>query len=121
MTFVIDENLPRSLAPALQGAGYNAKDVRDHGLRGKPDAEVFAFAQAQTAVLITADLGFGNVGQFPLDSHHGIILVRLPEELPAATRVAEILSAIENLQARSLTRTLVIISPGKIRVRSHQA
>jgi len=121
MTFVIDENMPRSLAAALQSSGYTVKDIRDHGLRGKPDADVFAFSQEQKAVRITADLGFGDVGQFPLDSHHGIIVVRLPDELSISSRVAQIQSTITSLQGRSLTHTLVIISPGKIRVRTHQA
>ena len=40
--FLVDEDLPRSLVSVLVEAGFQAHDVRDVGLRGKSDAEVFA-------------------------------------------------------------------------------
>ena len=39
--FLIDEDLPRSLAAALRKDGLAADDVRDLGLRGQDDANVF--------------------------------------------------------------------------------
>lgn len=39
-------------------------DVRDVGLRGAKDDAVFAFAQSNEAVLVTGDLGFGNICDF---------------------------------------------------------
>jgi predicted nuclease of predicted toxin-antitoxin system len=39
-SFLVDENMPRPLAPALIGAGYGAEDVRDVGLRGQGDGAV---------------------------------------------------------------------------------
>jgi len=32
--FVIDEDMPRSTAKILRDCGYEADDIRDHGLRG---------------------------------------------------------------------------------------
>lgn len=63
--FLVDEDLPRSLAPALREAGFDTQDVRDVGLRGCSDAEVFARAQAEDRILLTADLGFANALAFP--------------------------------------------------------
>ena len=45
LRLLVDEDLPRSLAPALRAAGYDAADIRDEGLRGQPDARVFSYAQ----------------------------------------------------------------------------
>lgn len=45
--FVIDEDMPRSTAKALRSKGIDALDIRDHGLRGKGDDEVFSFAQKE--------------------------------------------------------------------------
>ena len=54
-TFLLDEEMPRSTAGALRGAGHVAVDVRDVGLRGRSDPEIFAYAQAKSAILLTAD------------------------------------------------------------------
>ena len=45
LRFLVDEDLPRSLARALRGAGHVAADVRDEGLRGEPDRRIFDVAQ----------------------------------------------------------------------------
>lgn len=42
--FFVDEDMPRSTAPALRTAGYRAEDVREVGLSGQPDTIVFAYA-----------------------------------------------------------------------------
>ncbi len=72
--------MPRSTAPELRRAGYAAADVRDLGLRGQDDSEIFAAAQARHAVLITGDKGFSNTLDFPLGSHAGIVVLRVPSE-----------------------------------------
>jgi predicted nuclease of predicted toxin-antitoxin system len=50
VTFVVDEDMPRSTSAALSNEGYGVKDVRDHGYRGSGDDEVYAFAQREMAV-----------------------------------------------------------------------
>ena len=50
--------------------GFSVKDVREHGLRGHPDEDIYAFAQEENAVIISGDLGFGDVVRYPLGSHH---------------------------------------------------
>jgi len=44
LRFLVDEDMPRSTAVALRTAGYTADDVRDVGLRGQRDADIFAHA-----------------------------------------------------------------------------
>ena len=45
LRFITDEDVPRSTARVLRDAGFDAVDVRDVGLRGKSDAEIFAYAR----------------------------------------------------------------------------
>jgi predicted nuclease of predicted toxin-antitoxin system len=47
LTFLIDEDIPRSTAKALRDRGYKVLDVRDYGLRGEADEEVFKFDQKE--------------------------------------------------------------------------
>lgn len=49
MKIVIDEDLHRSLGEVLRKLGHEVFDVRDHGLRGKSDEDVFRFAQEKKA------------------------------------------------------------------------
>lgn len=116
---LIDEDLPRSLAPALREAGFDTQDVRDIGLRGRPDAEVFARAQAEGRVLLTADLGFANALAFPAGSHAGIAVARLPNEMPAVDVTLTILKALRDLADEELAGAIVIVELHRTRIRRH--
>jgi predicted nuclease of predicted toxin-antitoxin system len=115
--FVVDEDMPRSTAPELRRIGHTADDVRDIGLRGHADAEVFAEAQKRRAILVTADKGFANVLDFPLGSHAGLIVVRVPNELPTRQLDEELLRALEELSGENLHGLLVIVEVGRTRIR----
>lgn len=115
--FLVDEDLPRSLARALRAEGFDTQDVRDVGLRGKTDTEVLQYAVAQNRTLVTADLRFGNLLTIPLGSHSGIVVARLPNELPVATLSAVILDAVRALDDEELRGSLVIVEPSRIRLR----
>jgi predicted nuclease of predicted toxin-antitoxin system len=115
--FLIDEDMPRSTAVVLRQAGHSVEDVRDVGLRGRSDQEIFQYAQAQGAVLLTADKGFSNVVRFPLGTHAGILVVRVPNELPTQTVNHEVLRALEDLEGEDLAGLLMIVEVGRTRVR----
>ena len=115
--FLVDEDMPRSTARALRATGHAAEDVRDVGLGGQPDEAIFARAQETDAVLVTADLGFANVLTFPLGTHAGLIVARLPNELPTDAVNAELLRALDDVQGESLRGALVILEVGRTRIR----
>ena len=115
--FLIDEDMPRSLAQHLRFAGLKAEDVRDVGLRGAPDSKVFAYAQSHGLALISADLGFSNLLAFPLGTHAGILVIRIPNEVPTTTVNRVILEAIRNLEEADLQGSLIIIEPDRLRIR----
>jgi predicted nuclease of predicted toxin-antitoxin system len=117
--FVIDEDMPRSTAAALRAVEHATLDVRDVGLRGDGDAEVFAFAQSRGAVLVTADKGFANVLRFAPGSHSGLIVLRVPNELPTQQVNQELLRALLDLRDEDLKGTLVIVEVGRTRIRRH--
>jgi predicted nuclease of predicted toxin-antitoxin system len=82
--FVIDEDMPRSTARFLKANGFEALDIRDYGLRGKNDEEIFSFAQENSASLMTGDLGFGNFFHFPVGSHSGIVIAHFPNKMSSS-------------------------------------
>ena len=115
--FLIDEDMPRSLAAALVTAGHQVLEVRDAGLRGRADDEVFARAQADGRVLITSDLGFSNVLRYPPGSHAGIVVVRVPNEMPVAAVVRVAVAVLGGLEDVDLVGSLVIVEQRRVRIR----
>jgi predicted nuclease of predicted toxin-antitoxin system len=117
LKFVIDEDMPRSTARVLKANGFDALDVRDCGLRGKNDEEIFAFAQENNAALVSDDLGFGNLLHFPVGSHSGIIIAHFPNEVSSTELNNQIIKAFMNLTEADFKGNLIIIEPGKLRIR----
>jgi len=121
LKFLIDEDMPRSTARVLNEKNYEAVDVRDCGLRGKSDEEVFAYAQRSGAVLITGDMGFANIIHFPIGSHTGIIVAHYPNEMSPAEINRQMLAAFETLHEADFTGNLIILDPGRMRIRRSSA
>ena len=117
LKFVIDEDMPRSTANVLKTRGYGVLDVRDCGLRGKSDEEVFKFAQREGAVILTGDLGFGNLLQFPIGSHCGIVIAHFPNETSTSELNSQIIKAFDNFDEIDFKGNLIILEPGKVRIR----
>ena len=115
--FLIDEDMPRSTAKVLRASGYSADDVRDIGLRGHEDDEVYGYSQVHEATLVTADKDFSNILRFPLGTHHGIIVLRVPDELSTNDVNQELLRALSELKGENIQGCLVIVEIGRIRIR----
>jgi predicted nuclease of predicted toxin-antitoxin system len=114
-TYLVDENLPRSLAPSLRAAGFEAEDVRDQGLRGRPDTEVLSHAISRGWVLVTGDLGFGSLIR-SVPSFPGLLLIRLPDEWPV-WRINEVVKkALSTLASRDLSDCVVTVEPKRLRI-----
>lgn len=89
---LVDEDLPRSLAGALQNGGLVAQDVRDIGR-------------------------FGNLLRFPLGSHAGIVIARFPNEVSTAQLVSAIVRAVGGLADDEVVGNLIVVEPGRVRLR----
>lgn len=120
LKFLIDEDLPRSTARLLREMGFVALDVRDCGLRGKTDEEIFEYAQKEKAIIITADRGIGSTLRFPLGTHCGIIVANFPNEISTTDLNIQIHMALQGLPEEDLLNNLVIIEPNKIRIRRYK-
>ncbi len=102
MNVLVDENLPRSLASQIAALGFTVQDVRDIGLRGRPDTEVMAVATATDAVIITKDRGFTNAKTWDESFTAGVIFINLPDDLPASVVNAKIIELLAQRLPMSL-------------------
>jgi predicted nuclease of predicted toxin-antitoxin system len=121
LRLLVDEDLPRSLARDLRAAGHVATDVRDEGLRGQPDRRIFDVAQKLGFVLLTGDVEFGNELVYPPAGHRGVVLTRFPSHLPVTTLVQQIVAGVEVVANENLDGAIVVIEPGRVRVRRAKA
>ena len=116
MRLKLDENLSRSAAELCRIAGHDGMAVRDQGLQGAPDEEVFAVSAGEGRVLVTLDRDLGQVLRFPPSSSAGTVVI---ETGPRATnrgileRIRELLTVLET---RSPDRALWIVEPGRLRI-----
>lgn len=60
MRFIVDENLPPSVAVWLSGAGHDALHVSRLQLTGQPDNALIAAAKPEDRVIVTKDGDFDN-------------------------------------------------------------
>ena len=113
---VIDENLPRRFGAAFESFGFKVLDVRDFGLRGFDDAEVFKFARTKKAAVATADLEFARLIHFGQSKHSGVFLVRLPSFLSLDQRSHELKVALSKVDLNDIVNCLIVIAPGVVRM-----
>lgn len=118
MHFLIDADLPRASSEAVARHGHEATDVRDMGLGSAPDRDVAAYARANALCLLTGDLGFADIRNYPPDRYAGIVVLRLPKDATAK----HILNLIEAMLCRPrlverLSGRLAIVEPGRVRLR----
>lgn len=80
MKFKLDENLPVSAASVLAVAGHDIDTVPGEHLAGRSDQDVAAASTAAERVLISLDVGLGDIRAYPPGSHAGTVILRLADQ-----------------------------------------
>jgi predicted nuclease of predicted toxin-antitoxin system len=117
LDLLVDENIPLSAVATLREQGHRARHVGDVGLRGASDETIFARAQDEGWIIVTRDLGFGNFLDYPLGTHAGIVVLRVPSTFTAAKIRDVLTSFISGAEPEDLSRALAIVEPGRYRIR----
>ncbi len=111
----VDESLPRAVAVALREAGYDARDVRDLGLRGSSDRALLEKAASENSILVSGDLDFANPLRFPPQTHAGVIVLRFGRG-PAREQTARTLVRfLKQTDESTLRGAITILEPGRAR------
>lgn len=116
LRFLIDEDVPRSTTRVLRDAGFDVVNVHEAGLQGKSDNNVFEYAQRESRLLVTCDMGFSNILKFPPSKNQGILVVRIPDSEPLDLFNREVLRAVQEV-GENLLHHLAIVEIGKVRLR----
>ena len=85
ISFKLDENLPPVICDLLRASGHDVMTVFEQGLRSCSDPVVLDACHSEGRALMSLDLDFSNILQFPPERYSGLIVLRLHKPGPRAT------------------------------------
>ena len=116
MKFLVDADLPKSTAGIIAEAGFEVKDVRNIGLGQSEDTEILNYAQEKRYIIITRDLGFGEMFH-SRKPRTGLIILRLPFHFTAKQINKVLFEFLKSIKEEEIKRSITIIELGRYRIR----
>jgi predicted nuclease of predicted toxin-antitoxin system len=114
MRFLIDADLPYSLAEVLSRHGHEAIRVRD-ALGSATDEEVFDYASRNECIIVTRDLGFAE--EFMKKKGFGLLLVRLPYYFTASKIKRVFEEFVKETNVNELVNSITVLELGRYRIK----
>ena len=117
MKFFLDANIPYSTLEIFEELKLECEHARDAGLSRASDMEIMKYAIKNHSILVTKDLDFANIKIFPVQSHYGIVILRLPPFFKAQQFVNVLRNFLNSIDIKNLKRSIAIIKIGRYRIR----
>jgi predicted nuclease of predicted toxin-antitoxin system len=116
MRFKVDENLPIEVAEMLRQAGHDVATVLEQGYGGSVDAQVATLCQRESRVLVTLDMDFADIRNYPPAEFPGLIVLRLRQQdkpcvFGMLTRLVQV------IRREPLEGHLWIVEENRVRIR----
>ncbi len=116
MKLFANENLFEPIIDYLKSFGHEVLSIRDSGLSGISDDEVYQRACKEKQIIVTMDKDFSRIFRFPPEKCGGIVVVKIYKRT-----VDETLSVFKkyykSIKEKDILGNLVIITPEGIRIR----
>ena len=116
MLFKLDENLPGALAGLFAEAGHDAITVSQQGMTGARDPRVASVCRRERRALVTLDMDFADIRNYPPHDYPGLVVFRLSRHGPGRV-LAVAARLLEMLPETSLQGQLWIVEDERIRIR----
>lgn len=116
MRFFLDACMPYSSKEVFKKIG-EVEHARDVGLAKAVDKEIIEYASRRKAVLITKDLEFANIIFYPINSHCGVILLRLPSYFTTRQINNVLEEFLSSVDIKELINSVTIVEAKRYRIR----
>lgn len=116
LRFKLDENLPRKVDPALRELGHDVETALSEDLAGAVDPQLLAACSAEDRILVTLDLDFADIREYPPGSHRGIWVLRPPQQT-FDTVLQLVLSGLKLASVERTAGQLWVIDERRVRIR----
>jgi predicted nuclease of predicted toxin-antitoxin system len=115
LRFKLDENLdPRCRLP-LEEAGHQVSTVAEESLSGADDETIARTCRDLQLCLVTADLDFSQILDYPPEHYAGLVVIRHPK--PTLAGLHDLIRQVALLvREESPIGKLWIIEPGRVRM-----
>jgi predicted nuclease of predicted toxin-antitoxin system len=115
LRFKLDENADPRWREPLEQAGHQVSTTAEESLNGRADGIVAATCQELGLCLITVDLDFSQIVNYPPEKYAGIIVLRHPR--PTLTGMRDLVRQVAvAVNQESPAGQLWIVEPGRIRI-----
>ena len=111
--FLVDLNVGAAVAEALRQSGHDVSFVGDRDPR-MHDVDILRFAVQEQRIIITLDIGFGELVYHGGEPHAGVLLLRMPD-----ARAAAKIRAVEEIvgrYGRQLPQRFSVYRSGRLRI-----
>mgnify|MGYP000314760160 CR=1 FL=1 len=115
MKFKVDENIPEDALTLFVAQDLDVETVYTEELGGASDFELIEKCQQEKRALITLDLDFANIKNYPPEDYFGLIVLRVSRQ--DKNHISKILtSLLPNLESESVENNLWIVEDDRIRI-----
>lgn len=115
MKMFANENLFKPIIDFLRSRGHDVLSIRESGLSGISDDEVYQRACKEKRVIITMDKDFSRIFRFPPEKCGGIIVAKIYKRTVDDT-LSIFKKFYESLQEKDILENLIIITPEGVRI-----
>lgn len=116
MKIFANENLFEPIIDYLRSLGNDMLSIRDCGLSGISDDEVYEMACKENRIIITMDKDFTRIFRFPPQRCGGIVVAKIYKR-PVDETLTIFRKYYQSIKAEDVKGNLVIITPEGVRIR----